>query len=299
MNEQVIWLGAITLLAAIVNGALGYGFSSITVPLALLFMSSRVLNPALIAIEVPLNAYVLWVNRDALPAVWRRVLPVVIGLVPGILAGTLLLSRVSPDWLKLCTYIVLLPLILMQAAGIRRPITAERSAGLAFGTGLGVLYSVTTISGPPLAIALVNQGLDKREFRAALGMIRLAESSFTAIAYVTAGLFTAQSLSFVPWIVPSVAIGVPIGAQIIRRLEPATFRRICMSFDAYIVAFGLSKLMHDLAIIAGGRAYLLLALVILLDSWMLYRFFSIIGSRRPIEPAASVAYAAPGGIPTD
>ena len=69
MNEQVIWLGAITLLAAIVNGALGYGFSSITVPLALLFMSSRVLNPALIAIEVPLNAYVLWVNRDALPAV--------------------------------------------------------------------------------------------------------------------------------------------------------------------------------------------------------------------------------------
>ena len=67
MNEQMLWLAAITLLAATVNGALGYGFSSITVPLALLFLSNRVLNPALIIIEVPLNAYVLWVNRDGLP----------------------------------------------------------------------------------------------------------------------------------------------------------------------------------------------------------------------------------------
>jgi len=53
------WFLVITLLAAIVNGALGYGFSSITVPLALLFLSNRVLNPALVLIEVVLNAWVL------------------------------------------------------------------------------------------------------------------------------------------------------------------------------------------------------------------------------------------------
>ncbi len=64
MPPQAFALFVITLLAAIVNGALGYGFSSITVPLALLFLSNRVLNPALILIEVPLNAYVLWVNRE-------------------------------------------------------------------------------------------------------------------------------------------------------------------------------------------------------------------------------------------
>src|SRR6187402_1128409 len=100
-------LGAITLLAATVNGALGYGFSSITVPLALLFLSNRVLNPALIIIEVPLNAWVLWVNRDALPLVWRRVSPIIVGLVPGIIAGSLLVSRLSPDWLKLYTFVTL------------------------------------------------------------------------------------------------------------------------------------------------------------------------------------------------
>ena len=92
MNEQMLWLGAITLLAATVNGALGYGFSSITVPLALLFLSNRVLNPALIIIEVPLNAYVLWVNRASIGPVWRRVAPMIVGLVPGVLLGTFMVS---------------------------------------------------------------------------------------------------------------------------------------------------------------------------------------------------------------
>ena len=67
MDSYQIALIAITFGAAIVNGALGYGFSSITVPLALLFLTNRVLNPALVPIEVALNAYVLWVNRAALP----------------------------------------------------------------------------------------------------------------------------------------------------------------------------------------------------------------------------------------
>jgi hypothetical protein len=46
---------------------------------------------------------------------------------------------------------------------------------LPFGTALGVLYSVTTISGPPLAILFNNQGLVKTEFRAGLALVRVAE----------------------------------------------------------------------------------------------------------------------------
>ena len=105
----------------------------------------------------------------------------------------MLVSRVNPDWLKLYTYVVLLPLILLQAAGVRRPIQSERSVGLVFGGGVGLLYSVTTISGPPLAMMLNNQGLAKREFRAALGFVRLAESSMTAVAYLSSGLFTTRA----------------------------------------------------------------------------------------------------------
>jgi uncharacterized membrane protein YfcA len=274
MESNTIALVGITLLAATVNGALGYGFSSITVPVALLFLTNRVLNPALVPIEVVLNAYVLWVNRGSLPGVWRRMMPIVVALAPGIVAGTMLVTMVNSDWLKFITYVTLLPLILLQAAGYRRPIRSERSAGLAFGGGLGVLYSVTTISGPPLAVALSNQGLAKQEFRAALGFIRLAESSMTAVAYAYAGLYSRNSMMLIPQILPSLAIGVPLGAQLIRHLKPETFRRICMSFDAWIVGFGLSGVLRTLHIIDGGASYLVFAGVAVLDIWLLYRFFS-------------------------
>ena len=266
-------LAAITFGAAIVNGALGYGFSSITVPLALLFLANRVLNPALVLIEVVLNGYVLWNNRDALGNVWRRVMPMVIGLVPGVIVGTAIVTQVHSGWLRFITFIGLLLLILLQAAGYRRPIKSERSVSLVFGGGLGVLYSVTTISGPPLAIMLNNQGLAKRDFRAALGVVRLAESSMTAVAYAYAGLFTVRSLSLIPWIVPSIVIGVPIGAFIIQRMRVETFRRICMSFDAWIVAFGLSRLTQELGLVESNASYLILVGVGLIDIYLLYRFF--------------------------
>src|SRR5262252_548783 len=117
MDHSLLALGGITLLASTVNGALGYGFSSITVPLALLFLQNRVLNPAMVLIEVPLNAYVLWVNRAAVPDVWKRLLPIVLGLLPGIALGTLIVAQVSPAKLRFFTFVVLLPLILLQAAG--------------------------------------------------------------------------------------------------------------------------------------------------------------------------------------
>jgi uncharacterized protein len=275
VSAHVFGLIVITLAAAVVNGAIGYGFSSITVPVALLFMSNRVLNPALVLIEVALNAYVVWTNRAAVPAVWRRVRPAILGLAPGVITGTIIVSNVAPNWLKLATYVVLLPLILVQAAGRRRPIRAGRSAGLIFGGGLGALYAVTTISGPPLALALNNQGFSKREFRAALGLVRLAESSLTAAAYATAGLFTVDSLALIPQIVPGVAIGVPIGAALIRHLPSETFRRVCTSFDAWVVSFGISTLLRQLRLVESPAAFTVTAVVVIVDAWLLYRFFSL------------------------
>jgi len=271
---SVIVLLGITFFAAFVNGALGYGFSSLTVPVALVFYTNRILNPALVLIEVFINLYVLFINRESVPAVWKRVYPILIGLLPGIAVGSYLLASLHPGWIKFVTYSVLLPLILVQAAGIRRPIQSERLIGLPFGTGLGFLYSVTTVSGPPLAILFNNQGLVKREFRAGLGLIRVAESSLTAMVYYHLGLFAAESQSIFLMIIPGVLVGIPLGAYLIRRLDAETFRRICMSFDAWVVGFGLSRVLIDVKLMASPWAYSVMVLAIVIDSYLLYVFFT-------------------------
>ncbi len=273
MEPGAIALVVITVLAAFVNGALGYGFSSLTVPVGLLFFSNRVLNPALVLIEVFINLYVLFINRASIPAVWKRVYPILIGLAPGVAIGSYLLASIHPGWLKFATYALLLPLILIQAAGLRRPLKAEKLVGVPFGAGLGFLYSVTTISGPPLALLFNNQGLVKQDFRAGLALIRVAESVLTAIVYFHLGMFTVQSLGIVSTILPGVLIGIPLGAFLIRRLDPETFRRVCMSFDVWIVGFGLSKVLIEVKLAQGSAAYSVMLAAILLDAYLLYVFF--------------------------
>lgn len=271
---SVMVLLGITLFAAFVNGALGYGFSSLTVPVALLFYTNRILNPALVLIEIFINVFVLFINRESVPAVWKRVHPIIIGLLPGIAIGSYLLASLHPGWIKFVTYTVLLPLILVQAAGLRRPIRSEKLLGIPFGTGLGFLYSVTTVSGPPLAILFNNQGLVKKEFRAGLGLIRVAESSLTAIAYYHLGLFSGDSQGIFWAIVPSVLLGIPIGTLVIQKLDAETFRRICMSFDAWVVGFGLSRVLMDLKLMASPWAYSVMVAAIVVDVYLLYVFFA-------------------------
>ena len=58
-------------------------------------------------------------------------------------------------------------------------------------------------------------------------------------------------------------IGVPIGECLIRRMPAETFRRLCMSFDAWVVGFGASTVIRDLRIVDGSAAYLFLVAVVL------------------------------------
>src|SRR5437879_8670084 len=93
-------LVVITLLAATVNGALGYGFSSITVPVALLFYTNRILNPALVFVELVINGYALFINRNSVPNIWWCVAPILIGTVIGDAIGCYILSLGHPPSVK-------------------------------------------------------------------------------------------------------------------------------------------------------------------------------------------------------
>jgi uncharacterized membrane protein YfcA len=271
MDEIVLVL--ITFVAATVNGALGYGFSSITMPVALLFYTNRILNPAMVLVELVLNSYVLFLNRQNIPNIFRRIVPILIGLAVGVAIGSYILSLVQPSWVKFVTYFLLLPLILLQAAGIRKPIKAEKAIGVPFGVGIGTLYSVTTISGPPLALLFNNQGYEKQDFRAALGVIRVAEATLTAIAYGIIGFYSVESMEVMPYIVPSGLVGIPLGAFLIRWMDPETFRRLCMSFDAVVVGFGLSRVLVELKLASTFTTYSILSIVVLLNAFLLYRYF--------------------------
>ena len=284
---EFLALSAITFLAAIVNGALGYGFSSLTVPMALLFMASRVLNPALVLIEIVLNAYVLFVNREGLPPVWRRMLPLVVGLAPGVLIGTQLVARVNPSWMKLATFACLLPLILLQAAGYRRPFAWNsivrsrlwRRPGRAlFGDDdLGATAGgVAQQSG--VHEARVPSGARLRA-RCRVVDDRRGVCVRGAVHVDHADPFTAHRAESRDW---CAARRVPDPTHPDRDLPPCVYELRRVGRRVWIVVAPSRAGAHDSAI-SGA----LFASVAAFDVWLLYRFFR--SARQVEEPAADGA----------
>src|SRR5262245_44580485 len=273
MTVEILFVLAMTSLgAATVNGALGYGYSSISVPIALLVVAGRVLNPALVIVEVIINLYALVINWRSVGRVIRRVVPLSVGLIPGVIVGALLLGSIAPSHVKLVAYTVLLPLILLQASGKRWPLRNEQRAAVPFGAGVGLLYGLTTISGPPLALFWNNQGLEKNDFKTALAVVRSIESISALLAYAYLGLLTRESASILPWIAPGVLIGFPVGHWLVRKVGVETFRRVCMSFDAYLVSFGLARTLTS-AGVSPLIAYQLMILTAIIDGRLLFVYF--------------------------
>jgi len=283
--EVIVFFFALSLAASFVNGALGYGFSSLAIPIAVLFFPNRILNPAFVIVELLVNSIMLTYERAHFRRVLPRAAPIVVSLLPGVVAGSYLLSVLNPTWVRVFLYATMLPLILLQAAGIRRPIKSELGFKIPFGVGVGLCYSLTTISGPPIALFWNNQGLTKNEFRAALAQVRLGETVFTGLAYLALRLYSPVSLQLSGLMLIPMIIGVPLGALTVKRVGVEVFRRVCMSFDAWIVAYGLSKVLGDIGLITGNLAYSIFAITILIDLVLLYRFF---GNHKRIQ-AVSVS----------
>jgi uncharacterized protein len=295
-----IWLAITASFAAVANGAVGYGFSSITTPIAIFWYSNKVLNPALVIVEVGVNITLLIRERRHIPATWSRARPVVLTLFPGVVLGTAGLAYLAINDVKLVVYATLLPLVALQLMGISRPFRNEQRGGMAVGPGIGFLYALTTISGPPLALFLRNQGLAKDEFRCAIAQIRVAESTLTLgtylafSAFLNANLVTLPALGLLPFLLVPVVIGVPLGTLLLRSVSPEFFRRFVMGADGVLVSYGLSRILSTLKVVSNNVSYYFLTLLLAIIAALAYLSLRRVDSR-PRVPSPSPG---PGPIPS-
>lgn len=293
-----LWLAALAFGAAVTNGAVGYGFSSIVTPVGILWYSNKVLNPALVIVEVAVNVTLLIRERRYLAATWPRARPMILTLYPGVLLGSAGLAYLAINDVKLIVYAVLLPLVALQLMGVSRPFKNERRGGMAVGPGIGFLYALTTISGPPLALFLRNQGLSKGEFRCTIAQIRVAESSLTLGTYLAfstflnANLVTVPALSLLPYLFIPVIVGVPLGTLLLRSLSPEFFRRFVMAADGVLVSYGLSRILATLKVVSTTIGYYVWAALLAVIAALAYVALRHVETRsRRDDPAP------PGGPP--
>ena len=231
-----------TFIAAFVTGAMGYGFSSMTVPVGLLWYTSRVLNPTLIFLEIGMNLYNLFLNRSDFLSLFKKLRPLLFGMIPTLFLGSYFLRSMESENSKMLIYSILILLVILRGFGINRRFMNSPTKGFFLGGFLGIIYSLTTISGPPLSLALKNEKLSRKDFMASMGLIRSIESLLALATYAALGLLTVESWNLFWAVLPVVALGLLLGSLTLRKIDSEVFRRLSVSVDVVLVGLTFNRL---------------------------------------------------------
>ena len=175
----------VTFFAALVQGVIGFGLGVVSVPILTLLDPVFTPIPQLM-MSVPLafgTAFREWTDVDKAGIGW-----VTLGRLPGAIAGTWLLTRISDDVLGVVIGVIVLAAVVVSNRGWYVPIT--RTSRLAAGVTAGFTGTTSGIGGPP--IALLYRRSRPEEARSTVGAL-LAIGLFVNLAVLGAAGAIEQS----------------------------------------------------------------------------------------------------------
>lgn len=241
MVVEQLFLGAVVVaVAAAIGGVSGFGFALVSTPLFLLIGLPL---PTVVAINLAFGmstrltvAIQLWREID-----YRRVLTLLVGTVPGIALGWLLLEYVDMAILKKGVGVAVLVAALVLATSRPTGRRFGRAAASGVGAVAGVLGIVASLNGVPPAVMYAREGRSATSTLADLAGFLVSSSILSAVVVVmSAPRDTGTSLIGVACWLP-VALGVTaISTRFARRLPADTFRK---GVIVLIAAGGLSVLL--------------------------------------------------------
>lgn len=215
------------LLVGISKGGFGSGAGMFATPLMALVVPIPQAAAILLPILVVMDAAGLWAYRGVFSRENMKV--ILIGGILGVGLGTLTFRYFDESWIRLILGTMAIAFVAQRYLVRADLAPAQRSTpkGIFWSAFSGVTSTIAHAGGPPLAIYLLPQRLDKRVmvgttvvFFAIINVVKLAP-------YAWLGLFDARNLSTALVLAPLAPLGIWLGVISMRRRSEAVFYRIC------------------------------------------------------------------------
>lgn len=235
-------LSALALFAgATCKGLTGVGLPLIAVPIIALVTTPQL---AITTLVIPILAsnVLQTVRGGHVRANLRRFWPVLVTLVPSLVASAFILASLPAAPLMLILGVVLM---VSAALSLARPTLtlsprAETLANPVVGVVAGVLGGITSFYGPPMLLYLSGLRLPPDRFVSAIGMLYFCGGATLLLALAGYGMFTPASFALsVAACLPMVP-GLMLGMRLRRHVPAHLFRTIILSIlillGAHLVA---------------------------------------------------------------
>ncbi|WP_172195069.1 sulfite exporter TauE/SafE family protein [Saccharibacillus qingshengii] len=212
--------------ASFTQSLTSFGFALIALPLLSLFLPLHQAVPIIVILSLLVCLTVVIPNRRDVNVrqVWLLILA---GMVAAPF-GTYLLLVVSPSVLKSATGILITVFAALMLLGRSVPIRSERTAFVTAGLLSGLLNGSISVSGPPLALILSNQGMSKQAFRANLALNGVVLNIVSVLSFAAGGLLDSGTGHFLLWTLPAMGLGAWAGARAVSRFDEARFKQVSL-----------------------------------------------------------------------
>ena len=242
----IIIAGTLALfLAGLTQGLTGFGLALVAVSILVNFLSPKVVIPMIVILSIVTNSVILFESRKWVDL--KRIWPLMVTGIAGMPLGTYLLVVLDVGTLRVFIGIVMALFAIAFLMGFSMQIKNEKVAFAPVGLVSGLLQGSTSLSGPPVILFFVNQGVAKQVFRANLVAYFTVLSLATVPAYAIGGLITGEVLKYVLWFLLPMIIGVAVGIKLAHKIEERLFRNIAL---VIVTIAGLLSIASGLGILS-------------------------------------------------
>lgn len=221
----IVGLAAL-LLAGLVQGLTGFGLALVSVSILINFLSPKLVVPTVVILSIFTNIIILFEARKWVDL--RRIWPLMMAGIVGMPLGTYLLVVLDASILKVFIGAVIALFAIAFLMGFKKQIRNEKLAFAPVGFISGLLQGSTSLSGPPVILFFVNQGVEKQVFRANLVAYFTVLSLATIPVFVLGGIITKEVINHVLWFLPAMIIGVIAGIKLAHKVDEKLFRNLAL-----------------------------------------------------------------------
>jgi hypothetical protein len=214
---------AIILVAGTIKVTLGVGFALVATPLLLLVMDAD----AVVAFIAPLillqDIIILRQTWKHVP--WRSAIFLAISAIVVAPFAALLQTELDPDTLQIAISLIIISAGVILLSGVKFSIKNETGALIVAGGISGALFPLAGISGPPVALFLVNQRWEMTTMRAVLAAFLVALESVTITTFALRGVVDGESLALDAMMLPVLAVAVVFATILLRHIDSDRYRK--------------------------------------------------------------------------
>ena len=234
--------GVAILAGALLQSAVGFGFSLVCAPLVFAATTPEQAVGLLMLLGVEVNVLTLAGERRRPQPLVPALLTVLVFALPGLAVGVAVLRAVDETAIQVALTVAVFASLGVQRWARRHEATrpAPRWAAPAAGLAAGALTTSTTTAGPPLIVLLRGRGTSPQRIRDTLTACFLGLGLLGGAALAVSGTdAAAPDAGAVAILVPLVALGHLAGRPVFRRLSEGAYEPVLTAVLAVSAISGL------------------------------------------------------------